>query len=177
MNLNINIQDNVSPKIRNLMQQYPDFIKSSIKSTAFFCMKEIQTGIKSGSPNGVRYAPFMPLNLRRRLNKVLGKGTSKIPLGKMFRAVKYEMIDDNSAKIGWLSPSAQKLGEKIESGLTRNVSNQVKVIFAMAKMPIDKSKIVIPKRETFAPMLAKLKPQIPKVFSDKFIRKVNRVLT
>ena len=176
--MNIKIEDEVSPKLKKLMEEKPQITKSALKSTGYFTMKEIQKGIKSGSPGGIKYADFMPLNLKRRLNKVLGKRTSRLPLGKMSQAVKYKMDTNGTVTIGWLSNSAKKLGEQIEAGMVRKATDKVKFIFALAKIWIekDKNEIQVPARHTFSPMYNKLKNVIPNKFEEKFIEKLNKII-
>lgn len=173
----IKVTDNATPELNRLVAEYPKIANSALKGTGFYVMREVQKGIKSGNPGGREYAPFMPLNLRRKLNKIMGRPTSSLPLGKMSRAVKYK-ADNSGTKvtIGWLSQSSQRLGNLIEQGLTRNVSEKVRGLYYLAKVNLDKNKINVPARHTWEPMNRYLAPKIPSEFERRFLQKLEKVI-
>lgn len=173
----INITDHASPTLQRLIAQFPQVTKSALKGTGYFVMKEVQKGIRSAAPGGTAYAPGMPINMKRRLNKVMGRYTSKLPLGKMSQAVKYKMNSNNDAvTIGWLSQSSQKLGQLIEQGANRSVTEKVLGLYHLAKVPIDKDKIDVPARHTWDPMYKYLAPKIPSEFQKRFYQKLEKVI-
>jgi hypothetical protein len=176
MYVNINVTDELTPALNRLIAEYPKAVNSALKGTGFFAMREVQNGIKSGSPGGSAYAQFMPLNMRRKLNNIMGRSTSSLPLGKMSRAVKYKADSDGSVTVGWLSQSSQRIGNMIEQGLTRNVTDKVRGLYHLAKVNLDKEQIDVPARHTWDPMINYLTPRIPSEFERRFTQKLEKVI-
>lgn len=85
------------------------------------------------------------------------------PLGKMYRAVGYQYdAKSESVKVGWLSNSAKKLGEQIEKGYTKEITeNMRKKLYAHGfQLAKGKTTFVIKPRETFGPMRVVLQPKL-----------------
>lgn len=85
------------------------------------------------------------------------------PLGKMYRAVGYQYdAQSESVKVGWLSNSAKKLGEQIEKGYTKEITeNMRKKLFAHGfQLAKGKTTFTIKPRETFGPMRNALQPKL-----------------
>lgn len=92
------------------------------------------------------------------------------PLGKMYRAVGYQYdAKSGSVKVGWLSNSAKRLGEKIEQGYTKEITEPMRKLLFAHGFQIAKGKTAfqIKPRHTFEPMRIVLTPKIVPYLEDK----------
>jgi len=173
-NLKIDISDGATPFLQDMIKNQPLWTRKAMQSTGLFVRKEIKDGIKSVAPGGVRYAKFMPAEMRAKLEKSGKKKFST--LGKMANAVrsKYDP-SDLSVSIGWLSRSAIKRGEKIESGQVRPITQKMRDYFKSRNVPLSaKPAMVIPARKTFEPMRNALEGKIGQKVEDKIWEYINK---
>ena len=167
----LTIIDAATPFLQYMAQTKPDWMRKAMKSAGWMIQKEIKVGIRSGSPGGQAYAQFMPPDMRRKLEKAFGnRGKRKyVPLGKLANAVGYQYDQSKqSVKIGWLSGSAVKLGEKIESGSEKTITPKMRDYFFVSGVPLSaKEKLVIPARKTYGPMERQVQPKVAGYVEDK----------
>ena len=170
----VDISDRATPFLQDMIKNKPIWVKKAMQSTGLYVRKEIKEGIKSGAPGGVRYAKFMPAEMRAKLEKT-GKKTFGT-LGKMASAVRSKYDPSNlSVSVGWLSRSAIKRGEKIESGQVRPITQKMRDYFKSRNVPLSaKPAMVIPARKTFDPMQNKLEPKIVPMVEDKIFEYINK---
>lgn len=92
------------------------------------------------------------------------------PLGKMFRAVGYQYdARSQSVKVGWLSSSAKRLGEQIERGYTKQITEPMRrTLFAGGfQLAKGKTSFRIKPRKTFGPMRTALQPKLVPYLESK----------
>ena len=85
------------------------------------------------------------------------------PLGKLSNAVGYQYDKGKqSVRVGWLSNSAKRLGEQIESGYVKQITEPMrrKLFAAGVPLPKGKSMFKIPARHTYGPMKSALQPKL-----------------
>jgi len=172
--MKIDISDGATPFLQDMIKNKPVWTRKAMQSTGLFVRKEIKDGIKSGAPGGVRYAKFMPSEMRAKLEK---SGKKKYgPLGKLANAVRSKYDPSNlSVSIGWLSKSAIKRGDKIESGATRPITQKMRDYFKARNVPLSaKPNMIIPARKTFDPMRNKLESKIGPMVEDKIWDYINK---
>lgn len=169
--LDIVIFDTATPYLKAMVESKPQWLRKAMKSAGWWMQKEIKAGIRSGAPGGVRYARFMPPGIRSKIERVFGNSGKKnyVPLGKLSNAVGYQYNPaESSVSVGWLSKSAVKLGDKIEAGITRNITQKMRNYFFMAGVPLSsKAAMVIPARKTYEPMRNMLEPKVSSYLEDK----------
>ncbi|AIF52005.1 hypothetical protein [Pelosinus sp. UFO1] len=173
-NMKIDISDGATPFLQDMIKNQPVWIRKGMQAAGLFVRKEIKDGIKSGAPGGVRYAKFMPAEMRAKLEKT-NKKTFGV-LGKMASAVraKYDPAD-LSESIGWISNSAIKRGEKIEAGQVRTITQKMRDYFKSRNVPLSaKPAMIIPARETFDPMRKALEGKISPKVEDKIFEYINK---
>jgi len=172
--MEINISNGATPFLQDMIKNQPIWTRKAMQSTGLFVRKEIKDGIKSGAPGGVRYAKFMPAEMRAKLEKTGKKKFST--LGKMASAVRSKYDPSNlSVSVGWLSRSAIKRGEKIESGQVRPITQKMRDYFKSRNVPLSaKPAMIIPARRTFEPMRNALEGKIGKMVEDKVWDYINK---
>ena len=92
------------------------------------------------------------------------------PLGKLSNAVGYQYDKGKqSVRVGWLSNSAKRLGERIEEGYTKQITEPMrkKLFAAGVPLPKGKSMFKIQPRHTYSPMKAALQPKLKPYIEDK----------
>lgn len=176
--LEITINDSATAFFKYMADTKPEWMRKSMKSAGWWMQKEIKKGIRSGAPGGVRYKPFMPSGMRSNLEKTFGNGGKKTyaPLGKLSNAVGYQYKPEESAVVvGWLSRSAVKLGEKIESGFERIITQKMRNYFFVAGVPLSqKSSMIVAARKTYEPMRNMLEPKTSIYVEDKLYDYMNQ---
>lgn len=164
----ITITDTATPYLEFIAKTKPDWTRKAMKSVGWMMQKEIKAGIKSGSPGGHKYANFMPPTMRAQFEAAFGAKVRRAylgytPLGKMFRAVGYQYdARSQSVKVGWLSSSAKRLGEQIERGYTKQITEPMRrTLFAGGfQLAKGKTSFRIKPRKTFGPMKTSLQPKL-----------------
>jgi hypothetical protein len=167
------IIDGATPWLEYMATTKPDWMRKSLKSFGWYSQQQIKAGIKSSAPGGRGYVEFMPPDMRAKLEAVFGNRPKKRygPLGKLVNAVGYEYdTAKNLVRVGWLSASAVKLGEKIEQGYTKAVTDKMRKYFWAAGVSLSaKSEINVAARHTFGPMQAMLAPKASAYIEDKIL--------
>lgn len=169
----LTIIDAATPFLQYMAQTKPDWMRKAMKSAGWMVQKEIKAGIKSASPNGRAYAKFMPSKMRSKLEKAFGNRGKRnyIPFGKLANAIGYQYDQSiQTVKVGWLSKSAVKIGEKLESGYKRVITRKMRDYFFMSGVPLSsKNEMVIPARKTYGPMKEKVEPKIASYVENKIL--------
>jgi hypothetical protein len=163
--LRIAVDEDASSWLKWAAGEFPALMKRALKSTGWMMQKATKEGIRKGAPGGKTYASFMSASRRRKL----GKSVSRVPLGKLGRAIGYQYREEEGAVyVGWLSPSAASLGYKLQNGFTGKVSPKMRRFFFYRGLGMAKNATIdIPPRPTIDPMFAQLEPQIPKYLEGK----------
>jgi hypothetical protein len=158
MGLVITVEDQASPWLKWAMHQFPDYQRQALKSAGWYGQKEIKAGIRSGAPGGHKYKERMPAKKRAKLER---RKSSRFPwFGKLVQAIGYQYLDaQGTVVIGWLSPSAVRLGQIHEGGTNRVVTPETRRRYFAAGIGISKKIIQVPKRPTIEPMAAELAPK------------------
>lgn len=167
------IIDGATPWLEYMATTKPDWMRKALKSFGYYSQQQIKAGIRRGAPGGQGYAEFMPPDMRARIEAVFGNSPKKRygPLGKLVNAVGYEYDAANTlVRVGWLSASAVKLGEKIEQGFSKTVTDKMRKYFWAAGVPLSaKKEINVAARHTFGPMQSILAPKASAHIEDKIL--------
>ena len=173
MDVDLLFIDGATPWLQYMAATKPDWMRKALKSFGWYAQQQIKAGIRSGGPGGDQYAEFMPPDMRSSLIAYHGgKAKKKFPpLGKLVNAVGYEYdAGNNIVRVGWLSASAVALGEKIEEGYDKIITDKMRRFFWAAGVGLsDKNDIEVPARHTFGPMQAILAPKAAVFMEDKII--------
>lgn len=163
--LRIAVDDGASPWLKWARDEFPALTARALKSVGWMMQREIKAGIKSGSPGGSTFAGFMDRGKRRKL----GKSVSRIPFGKLQRAIGYQYRENEGAVyVGWLSASAADLGHKLQAGSKRKVTDRMRRFFFLKGLPVAKGATIdIPPRPVIDPMFKTLEPKIPGYIEGK----------
>jgi len=161
----IDITDGMTTYLKGMAATKPDWFRKATKSLGWFMQSEIKKGIRSGAPGGSAYAPI-PLELRQKLEPG-HKGRFKL-LGKLVNAVGYQYQSGNLL-VGWLSNSAVRFGTMQELGATKAVTDSMKKWFWAHGVPIKKTAVNIPERQTFGPMQKVLEPKAVPYLEQKIL--------
>lgn len=173
MNVDLLLIDGATPWLEYMATTKPDWMRKALKSFGWYSQQQIKAGIRKGAPGGREYAEFMPPDMRARLEAVFGNRPKKRygPLGKLVNAVAYEYdAGKEIVRVGWLSGSAVRLGEKIEQGYSKAVTDKMRRYFWAAGISLSgKSEINVAARRTFGPMQAILAPKAAAYIEDKIL--------
>lgn len=173
MNVDLLVIDGSTPWLEYMATTKPDWMRKALKSFGWYSQQQIKAGIRSGSPGGRAYAEFMPADMRAKLEEIFGNSPKKRygPLGKLVNAVGYQYdATNNLIRVGWLSDSAVKLGEKIEQGYSKAVTDKMRRYFWAAGVPLSgKNQIDVPGRHTYGPIQAILAPKAAAHIEDKIL--------
>jgi hypothetical protein len=171
-NRTVTVQDMATPWLRYMMQMQPEYLRKSMKSLGWYMQKEIKAGIKSKSPGGSSYTPFMDPRIRAQLEgkrersavlqhlaqgsrayrgiakyqtmHITGRRRQYAPMGKLKNAIGYQYDDAaKQLKVGWLSKAAVRLGEIMENGGTKTVTPALRKYYWAHGVPINNDKTVI----------------------------------
>lgn len=172
----VRILDTATPWLADIAKNNPNYCRWALKSTGWMVQQEVKKGIRSRAPGGHSYAKGMAAKRRRAIDELMGRKSFRTyrPLGKLLQAVGYDKKNvgkdgSGSVIIGWLSDSAQWLGEIQEGGHSRVITPKMRRMFWAAGIPISKAtnEVKIPARPTYDPMYQVLEPIIPKYFEQK----------
>lgn len=185
----VKINDEATPFLNRVANNLPEQFDRALKSTGWWLRGEIRAGIAQGAPGGQPYKPFsgLPTKLTRETSHYrkaikTGRDTSRIrryqkitrkdrrPLGRLGPAVRYRYYQDSRrVVIGWISPSAEKLGTLHEKGGQVAITPKMRRMFFAAGIGLSagKTHIYIPKRPTIEPEYMEKAPKIPKYIEDK----------
>lgn len=165
--------DGATPWLEYMAATKSDWLRKALKSFGWYSQQQIKAGIKSSAPGGQAYAEFMPPDMRARLEAMFGNQAKKRygPLGKLVNAVSYQYdAANNLVRVGWLSASAVKRGEKIEQGYAKTITDKMRHYFWAAGVPLSgKNQINVPGRHTYGPMQAILAPKAAAHIEDKIL--------
>ncbi|MHC1758321.1 MAG: hypothetical protein AB9917_02185 [Negativicutes bacterium] len=170
--------DNISPAIRWIIENKPDWTRKALRSTAWYVQQEVRAGIKSGAPGGLKYAALMNTGRRSQLEAARSGGKKRRGrdsiLRNLYGAVAYKYEEQNAAqqvRIGWLSDWAMLVGGWMEHGKNETVKAKMRRLFLAAGigMKPETASIHIPARPTYAPMFQVLRDKIPVYFTSKFV--------
>jgi hypothetical protein len=167
------IIDGATPWLEYMATTKPDWLRKALKSFGWYSQQQIKAGIKSSAPGGRAYAEFMPPDMRAKLEAVFGNSPKKrySPLGKLVNAVGYEYnAGKQIVRVGWLSSSAVRLGENIEQGYSKAITDKMRRYFWAAGVSLSgKSEISVAARHTFGPMQAILAPKASAYIEEKIL--------
>lgn len=173
INVDFYLIDGATPWLEYMAATKPEWLRKALKSFGWYSQQQIKAGIKSSAPGGRAYAEFMPPDMRARLEAVFGNRPKKRygPLGKLVNAVGYEFdAGKQIVRVGWLSDSAVRLGENIEQGYSKTVTDKMRRYFWAASVSLSaKSEISVAARRTFGPMQAILAPKAAVHIEDKIL--------
>ena len=173
INVDFLMIDGATPWLEYMATTKPDWMRKALKSFGWYSQQQIKAGIKSRAPGGRAYADFMPPDMRARLEAVFGNRPKKRygPLGKLVNAVGYQFdAGKQIVRVGWLSDSAVRLGENIEQGYSRAITDKMRKYFWAAGVQLStKSEISVAARHTFGPMQAILAPKAAAHIEDKIL--------
>jgi hypothetical protein len=163
--LRIEVTDEASSWLKWAREEFPGLTARALKSVGWMMQKRVKEGIRSGAPGGRTYAAFMNRGRRRKL----GKTVSRIPFGKLVRAVGYQYrAEERAVYVGWLSASSAALGYKLQAGFTGRVTPKMRRLFFYRGLGMAKNATIdIPARPTIDPMFRELEPEIPKYIENK----------
>lgn len=182
----VKVVDEATPFMKSLGQEAPKYVRRSIKSAGWWMKKEIQTGIETGAPGGQPYEPPSPITLERTFDAMRGRGRTKKgkwrkpkklkprkhQLGRLKQAVRYKYYPDSvRAVVGWVSKSAEGLGELHEKGGTVPITGPMRRFYWAAGVPLsNKPELRIPARPTIGPEYRAKGPQIPSYVENKIFQ-------
>jgi hypothetical protein len=173
---NIKIIDTATPFLKMVAREFPGEVQKAVKSSGWWMQQNIKQGIKSGAPGGEPYQQFSGLPKLNRFNQKrdrfinVRRNPGKKPLGRLGQAVRYQFYSDsNRAIVGWISPSAEKLGTLHEEGGVIPITPQMRRQFWAAGIPLGlgKTTIAIPKRPTIDPEYRENAPKVPGYLEQK----------
>lgn len=189
MSYYVKINDEATPFLKRVANQLPNEFDRALKSTGWWLRGEIREGIAQGAPGGQPYKPFsgLPTKLARETSHYrravkAGRDTSRIrrfqkikrgdrrPLGRLGPAVRYRYYQDSRrVVIGWISPSAEKLGTLHEKGGQVAITPKMRRMFFAAGIGLSagKTHIYIPRRPTIGPEYIENAPKIPGYIENK----------
>lgn len=176
MNDNIKIINTASPFLKYAAREIPKETRKAVKSAGWWMQQEIKKGIASGAPGGQPYAAFSGLPKLSRVSKKSGKyvkmrrRTGKKPLGRLGSAIRYKFYSDSIRTIvGWISPSAEKLGQLHEKGGETPITSKMRKLFYASGIGLSRGKtsIKIPRRPTIGPEYERKGPQVPGYIEKK----------
>ena len=167
--------DNISPEIKWIIENKPDWTRKALKSTAWYVQQEVRAGIKSGAPGGVKYADLMNPDRRIQLESARtggkkNRGRNAI-LKNLYGAVGYKYDSSQKVTIGWLKDWSILVGGWMEEGKTETVSSKMRRLFLAAGIGIkpETTTLRVPARPTWGPMFQFLRDKIPVYFEKKFV--------
>lgn len=176
MDLRIDIDDAATPFLRDLAAQNTKWMASALKSAAYYSQKAIKEGIRSQAPGG---KPYEPLHLttmdRAKLEYALtGHNRRSYPvMGQLRQAVGYDssQAGNGVVTVGWLSSSSSRIGKKQQSGFVNPFTDRMrKAFFAAGFHPsARKTQVVIQPRQTFAPMVPRVKEIAVQKIQEKLL--------
>lgn len=183
MNLEVQFEDGLTPLMRRIIAEKPQWFGSSLKSAGYWSSQQLKAAIRSGAPGGKAYRHLMPAWMRRRLDAALGNEVRARykALERMIRAVGYDKTRANVGVVvvGWLSASAVRIGTKQEKGFFTQVSEHMRKAFEIAEIPLapGKNVISVPARETYGPMRPIIRKGAPAVVEKRIAGYLSGVTT
>ena len=167
----IKINDEATPFLAMVAQNFPKELSSALKSAGWWMSKNIKDGIKSGAPGGRKYKPLS------NITKKLSKARRPQILGKLRQLVRYKYYaDSNRVVIGWLNPNIAEIAEKQEQGYRTPITDAKRRMFAAEGiiLPAKKAFFEIPKRETISPIYQQYASQVPEYLENKVWERINK---
>ncbi len=172
MYFELQFDDGLTPLIRQMISEKPQWFASSLKSAGFWASQEIKKGIRSGAPGGKAYPAGMSVMRRRDIDDVMySHDSNRAPktryptLGKLRTAVGYDKrrANEGIVTVGWLSRSAVRIGTWQEKGFFQIVSERMRRMFfgSLVGMKKGTNAIQLPARATYAPMRPIIKKGAP----------------
>ena len=176
MEIRIEYDDKASVFLKEAAENHPKWMASALKSAAWKSQRVIKAGIKSGAPGGNTYAPHaLSPRQRRMLEAALGHTLKRSypHMGRLRAAVGYDSrrAKDGIVTVGWLSPSAVRIGSKQQTGFQTPLSDKMRRAFAAAGILIGKNKTAtnVAARPTFQPILAEVNRVASNTVREKII--------
>jgi hypothetical protein len=190
--ISITIDDEIGPKLRQMMRENPSIASRALRHTGWFIQKDMKQAMTTG--RGTERQSLLSKRVERRFrSRVTDKATLKKhirhPLRwmgsrlskhrRMARAIGYEMRSDKSVlRVGWLSKSSVKWAKEYQDGKTLPVTPKMRKHFAAIGIPLRKGRTVIrTKPDRFIPNWFRTNnAKLVKVFSDRFVLKFNEMM-
>jgi hypothetical protein len=166
----VEMEDGATPMLALMISSMPDYAKRALRHSAYETQKAIKEGIKSKAPGGQKYAALMPARKRRALESVFDGNVKRSYsiFGKLRQAIGFEPLPGGGYEIGWLSPSAAKIGRILENGMKRNLSEDSRRGFWAAGVGVgSKHYVEIPARPTIGPLFKVMKPKYPGMIEER----------
>ena len=182
----IRIDDEVSETFTNAARIWPKESKRALRHVAFQLQKQMKAELRGSRAGAARLTALSGLtqtgsltafktgrNRRRKSHPGGERGASLV------QAIGYQQTDSGfGAFVGWLSPSAVRLGRIFQQGKTYEVTDKMRRLFWAAfrknrgVLPIaaSKTKIHIPTRNFMDPVHRKFRPKILSLFELRLAR-------
>lgn len=166
----VNIMDEVSPFIKELLRTNKTFFRRASKSLGWWITDETKKEIAKGAPGGVAFKKRTPWKrVRSSLADARKKKASTKWYGQIRRAFGYE-FHDGVVDIGWYTSTAAKYGNMQEAGFRTKVSNKMRLLYQKADVPLSgKKEIINPARPIWGPVTRDKFPKIPEYLDKKVI--------
>lgn len=119
---NIVMQDPSLPYLSDVFDRFPEQMFRALAGTASDVAKLIKKEVRAGAPGGAKFAPLQKVKGFKRkkgfsqISLRHGKSNTK-PYQNLVRAVGYNAVRNGYfARIGWLSKSSVRLGQRLQEG-------------------------------------------------------------
>lgn len=165
MRIAFEINDEISPAIKQLLENNKTTLRRVTKSVGWWLQDTAKDETKKGAPGGVNFKERAP---HKRVRRPLGKN-GHAPTswyGKMRRAMGYE-YDNGVLNVGWVSRTSARYANIQEYGAMRTVTDKVRKKYFAAGVPIKKNEIKIPERPIFEPLAHEMFPKIGNYVEEK----------
>jgi len=188
----VSVKDDAGPFLDYMARTLPGEFDKALRSSGWWLKREIQQGIRGGSPAGRPYSPLSWITTNRVLQRPLGgyllwtgsgwKNTRRIQrkqripskgwraLGRLYGAVRYRFYKDSrKTVVGWINKSAERLGMIQEEGKNVRITERMRRFFWASGIPLKKETryIKIPARPTIGPVYEKEEDKIGLYIENK----------
>lgn len=164
----INVMDEVSPFIRELLRNNKTFFRRATKSLGWWITDETKKEIAKGAPGGVAFKTRTPWKrVRSSIANARNRKASTRWYGQIRRAFGYE-YHDGVVDIGWYSRTAAMYGNMQEAGFRTHITNKMRILYQKADVPLSgKKEIETPARPIWRPATRDKFPKIPGYLDNK----------
>ena len=180
----IRIEDEASETLITAANIWPREAKRALRHVAFRLQRALKDELRNSRAGASRLVALSALTKDGSLFKVGQRRRRKTHPGgdrgkSLVQAIGYQSSDAGfGAFVGWLSPSAVRLGRIFQTGKTYQVTDKMRRFFWAAfragkgVIPLSASKttIRIPARNFMDPVFAKFQPRIFSLFEARLIR-------
>jgi hypothetical protein len=158
MSMKVRWKDEATPWLKWAADELPELRKSVLKSAGFQMKKQMERGVRAGSPAGKPYPKGAPPRVRKAFDRALGNEPKSRyrPLGRMVSGrnslLRYNAGSD-FVEVGWIGGSAEYYGRLMEEGFRRKLSPKLRAKLHKEGVHIPKARthIEVKPRETIGP--------------------------